>query len=137
MVTASTGVSSAQGSSIQGAVEQQLGKDVFLKLLITELKSQDPLRPMEDKEFIAQLAQFSTLEQMQVMNAKLETFVQNQFSFGILNLVGREIEAKGTTGGDEVIRGRVESILYDSGTPLLKIEGRQDGIPLSSLLRVS
>lgn len=49
-----------------------LGKDAFLKLLITQLRNQDPLSPMEDKEFIAQMAQFSTLEQMQELNKNLQ-----------------------------------------------------------------
>lgn len=48
-----------------------LGKDAFLKLLITQLRNQDPLNPMEDKEFIAQMAQFSTLEQMQELNKNI------------------------------------------------------------------
>lgn len=48
-----------------------LGKDAFLKLLVTQLRHQDPLNPMEDKEFIAQMAQFSTLEQMQELNKNI------------------------------------------------------------------
>jgi flagellar hook assembly protein FlgD len=58
-----------------------LGKDEFLKLLITQLQHQDPTQPMEDKEFIAQLAEFSTLEQMQQLNTAMtgvnETLVEN------------------------------------------------------------
>lgn len=50
-----------------------LGKDSFLKLLITQLRNQDPLNPMQDKEFIAQMAQFSTLEQMQELNKNIQT----------------------------------------------------------------
>lgn len=50
-----------------------LDKDAFLKLLTTQLANQDPLNPIEDKEFIAQLAQFNSLEQMQSLNKNMET----------------------------------------------------------------
>lgn len=54
---------------------QKLDKDAFLKLLVTQLRHQDPLNPVEDKEFIAQMAQFSTLEQVQNLN---KTMIKTQ-----------------------------------------------------------
>lgn len=53
--------------------KNDLDKDAFLRLLTTQLANQDPLNPMEDREFIAQLAQFSSLEQMQNLNKSIET----------------------------------------------------------------
>lgn len=53
--------------------KNDLDKDAFLKLLTTQLANQDPLNPMEDREFIAQLAQFSSLEQMTAMNKTIES----------------------------------------------------------------
>lgn len=63
------------------AAGETLGKDAFLRLLIAELSNQDPLNPMEDREFVAQMATFSSLEQMQNMNKTLESMAEaNKFS---------------------------------------------------------
>lgn len=67
----STGYSQAASSTTK-----ELGKDDFLNLLITQLSNQDPLEPMQDTEFIAQLAQFSSLEQMENMNSNLSDMLQ-------------------------------------------------------------
>ena len=55
-----------------------LGKDAFLQILITQLQNQDPTSPMDDKEFIAQMAQFSSLEQMQNMTKAIGDLLESQ-----------------------------------------------------------
>ncbi len=90
---------------IKGA---NLGRDDFLKLLITQLRYQDPTDPMKDKEFIAQMAQFSTLEQMTNMS---KSFEKLSSALGInkdLDLLGKIIEFKHADG--EVVRGKVTNI---------------------------
>jgi flagellar basal-body rod modification protein FlgD len=62
---------SLTGTSQSGTSE--LGQDAFLQLLVTQLQSQDPLKPMEDTAFIAQLAQFASLEKLTQMAASLES----------------------------------------------------------------
>lgn len=65
-----------------------LGKDEFLKILMVQLQNQDPLNPMEDKEFIAQMAQFTSLEQMTKMASSFEKFIEFQKSNTLSSYVG-------------------------------------------------
>ncbi|MDR3170761.1 MAG: flagellar hook assembly protein FlgD [Treponema sp.] len=96
--------------------QQNLGKDDFLKLLITQLSYQDPTAPMEDKEFIAQMAQFSALDQM--------TSVANDFSRLNQMLAGNE--AVGALGkgvelvvGDELVQGTVKAVTRGAAPEVL------------------
>ena len=74
------------------AMKQQLDKDDFLKLLVTELQHQDPTNPMQDREFIAQMAQFSSMEQMMNMNKSMESIV-DKFNFQTTyGLLGKNVE---------------------------------------------
>ena len=86
---------------------QSLGKDDFLKILITQLAHQDPMAPMEDMEFIAQMAQFSTLEQMTGMAkdfARLTAMVSGSEASSAL---GKNVEL---IEGDQLVQGVVKAV---------------------------
>lgn len=86
------------GTSTQAAAatpkKSGVGKDDFLKLLVTQLRFQDPMNPMEDKEFIAQMAQFNSLEEMQNLNKNLAA--QNEFAqlTQASSLIGKTVAIK-------------------------------------------
>lgn len=106
-----------------------LGKDAFLRLLVTQLANQDPTNPMEDREFIAQMAQFSSLEQMNNVANELRGLRQ-LFSLST-DLIGKWIEWQGTDG---VLSGKVDSILLRDGATVIVVGDHEVG--LDSIIRV-
>jgi len=91
------GVGNSAPSLVQGNTKN-VGKEDFLKLLVTQLQHQDPLQPMDNTEFVAQLAQFSTLEGITNMDSHLGTIGDSILSlnnFGAAGLIGNEIKALG------------------------------------------
>ena len=89
-----SGYSSAATTTETGSTA--LGKDTFLRLLTTQLQNQDPTNPMSNEDFIAQLAQFSSLEQLQGVNGQLETMNLLNASMNnasMVNLLGQEVVA--------------------------------------------
>jgi flagellar basal-body rod modification protein FlgD len=89
---------------------------------------------MDNTEFVSQMAQFSSLEQLQNMNASIEAMLKSQLGFSALNLIGRTVLALNPTG-DEPIKGKVESITFEDGLPILKI-GKNE-VPVSYVINVS
>jgi flagellar basal-body rod modification protein FlgD len=131
-----------QGSS-------RLGKDEFLKLLVTQLSNQDPLSPVDNQAFIAQLAQFATVEQQSQMNSTLESLLMAQASSNqtnVANLVGKEVTFTsdqvfvGASGGAELnakLSGdaaKVSAIIKDENGRVVRsitLEGARNGGALS------
>lgn len=72
--------------------KQQLGKDDFLQLLIAQLTHQDPTSPMEDTQFIGQMAQFSSLEQMTNMNKSFSALTDMLTGFSAVEVVGKKVD---------------------------------------------
>lgn len=84
--------------SAAGAKSKELGRDDFLTMFVAQIKNQDPLNPMEGQEFAAQLAQFSSLEQLFNVNENLQTLKTTQDDASrlqALDFIGKEIIAKG------------------------------------------
>jgi flagellar basal-body rod modification protein FlgD len=74
MISSTPGATAANNTGTTGTTTtKELGRDAFLQLLVTQLEHQDPMKPQADTEFIAQLAQFSSLESLQHMRATLES----------------------------------------------------------------
>jgi flagellar basal-body rod modification protein FlgD len=98
---------------------QSMGKDDFLKILITQLSYQDPTAPIEDKEFIAQLAQFSTLDQMTSMANDFSRLAQMLSGSEAAAALGKSVEL---IEGDEVIQGKVKAVTRE-GIPQIMVNG--------------
>jgi len=94
----------------------QLGKDDFLKLLITQLSNQDPTNPMEDTEFIAQMAQFSSLEQMTNLSSSFEKMASFLNSSEAANTIGKTVEL---SVGDVTTSGVVEAATRGASPQIL------------------
>ena len=111
-----------------------LGKDDFLKLLVAQLQHQDPMSPMQDSDFMGQMASFSTLEQITNMAAANETIAQNLTANGAIGLIGRTVTYTGTDKLPHT--GVVEKVTTAGGTPSLTVAG-VDGIEPATISQVA
>lgn len=111
-----SGNASSKTSSTQSTQTNTMGKQEFLNLLVTQLRYQDPLKPMEDTEFVAQLAQFSALEQMQNLNDSFE-LIKAQ------GLIGRYVVATDPSDTSKNIEGRVDNVKLEDDKVYVSVNG--------------
>lgn len=120
-----------------------LGKDSFLQLLITQMRYQDPLEPAKDTEYIAQLAQFNSLEQMQNLNNKFDKMLKWSQMTQASSLIGKQIEGIIPTGKDtdndgkldtSKVSGVVKEVKYVDGEPMLVVG--KDEVRISDVTRI-
>lgn len=102
------------------AFKAELDKDDFLKILITQLQYQDPTDPMQDKEFIAQMAQFSSLEQMTNMASSFGKLSGVLNSSEAQSMLGRTVEIQ---DGESSVYGKVSQVVRGE-FPLVMVSGR-------------
>lgn len=113
------GAAAAQSTQSQQETQTErldgnnLGQDAFFKLLITQLQNQDPLNPMEDREFISQMAEFSSLEKTEKLYSLLEDKLSSNQVIANSNLIGKEVKVN------------VEDVEYNGVVKSIKSQGDQ------------
>ncbi|HWH01302.1 MAG TPA: flagellar hook capping FlgD N-terminal domain-containing protein [Pilimelia sp.] len=110
----------------------ELGKDAFLKLLVAQLRYQDPTNPSDGAQFLAQTAQFTQVEKLAELVAEQKNVAAGQLMLSASNLIGRTVTYPGPNGAD--VTGVVQSATFAGSTPTLRV-GNTD-VPLSSVKEV-
>lgn len=111
------------GSVIDRTPVQTLGQDDFLKLLVTQMTSQDPMNPKQDTDFIAQMAQFSALEQSKVMQSDMAQMRSDQQIMQAYGLLGQTIEVQ--VDDKTTAQGMVSAVQMEAGTPKLVVGDKE------------
>ncbi|MFT3736016.1 MAG: flagellar hook capping FlgD N-terminal domain-containing protein [Rhodocyclaceae bacterium] len=132
------GVTSGSASTTT-STQSVVGQEDLIKIMLAELRYQDPLKPLDNKEFIAQLAQFTTLEQTKQLNDRIDTLLSVQASTQSIGLLGKTVEVTTESGDTQV--GEVTSIQFSDGQPRLTIKAKDgslfNNIGLASVVLVS
>jgi flagellar basal-body rod modification protein FlgD len=109
-------------------------KDMFLKLLVAQMKYQDPMNPTDSSQFLAQSAQFTSLEKMQQVADETTQMVQAQMAFGASSMIGKTVSYTGSDGTTQ--SGVVKGVTFGSNGPTLDV-GAKDPLPLANVLTVA
>ena len=122
-VSATEGVTSPTGfyQPPAQATGTSADKEMFLNLLVAQLRYQDPMNPADSGEFLAQSAQFTALEKMQAVADQTAGLLAAQVSFGATGLVGRYVSYLDEHGASHT--GQVGSVTYDQSGPMLVVDG--------------
>jgi flagellar basal-body rod modification protein FlgD len=137
-----SGISSSDPitGAASNAPSSSLDKDAFLKLLVSQVKNQDPMQPQGSTEYVAQLAQFSSLEQMQNLNDNIVGLALLQQNNALMSqltqssaLIGQQVEWTDPETGETHV-GVVGSVKLEDGLALLEIDGQD--VPLGNVTQV-
>jgi flagellar basal-body rod modification protein FlgD len=110
------GVASGTGGTPDSLNVSQLD---FLRILVTQLSFQDPMKPVDNQEFIAQMAQFTTLEQTRQLTDRVDTLLAIQASTQSVGLIGKTVEV---ASGSGPAQGTVTTVTFQNGQPSLSVQ---------------
>lgn len=133
-------IETASPATVESTANQAfgLGFEDLLRIVLTQLTYQDPLKPIENFEFVSQLAQFSQIQQTQTMSDRLLGVLQAEATTQATGLLGRRVEVP---SGPVTISGKVVLVAFQNGEPRLTLETDDQrsiaNIALSSVNRIS
>jgi flagellar basal-body rod modification protein FlgD len=122
-IDAINSTSSSTAALVPRQLTKQLTQDDFFKLLVTQMTAQDPLNPQKDTEFIAQMAQFSALEQARGMEGDIAKMRSGQDLAGANSMLGHQVEVPMPDG--TLLQGTVSAVQIADGSPKLIINDQQ------------
>ncbi|MFD1032792.1 flagellar hook capping FlgD N-terminal domain-containing protein [Metaplanococcus flavidus] len=140
-VTNTTAANTMGGTAAKtGDQQNSLGQDAFLKILITQMKHQDPMEPLKDTEFIGQMAQFTSLEQLTNLNKTMTQFVGNSTNQTLAdhaNLIGTSVDYSYEVDGQmESGQGIVKALSSKNGELTIELLDSGTKIPLTAINRI-
>lgn len=120
-----------------GGVESTTANDksMFLNLLVTQLRYQDPMNPTDSSEFMAQTAQFQSLEVMQDVASQLSALQSSQMAFGASSLVGRTVSYPDPADPKKTLTGTVNGVSFEATGPVLDVAGTK--VPMLNVISVT
>lgn len=131
-ITASNSVSTA--TTATAGTTRSTNKDQFLKLFLTQLQNQNPLEPMQDRDFLMQLAQFTQVENAEEMAHTLQQLQTLVTATQATALLGRQVTAV-PEGGATPVEGRVSAVRFTADGVRLLVDGRE--VRVQSVLQVT
>jgi flagellar basal-body rod modification protein FlgD len=121
------------GATASPPESDALGRDTFLKLMVAQLRNQDPMNPQDSAEFLAQTAQFTSLEKLEQVALQTSQALSAQMAFGASTLAGKTVTYLGADGAEAT--GAVEAVRFAPTGPVLVV-GDQE-VPISSVVTVA
>lgn len=116
------------------STSSQMDKDLFLKLMVTQLRNQDPMNPQDSAEFLAQTAQFTSLEKLEAVASQSSQALAAQMAFGASSLAGRTVSYIAEDGVTET-QGTVDSVRFTAAGPMLTVGGVE--VPIANVVTVA
>ena len=127
------GLSATTNTGAITSTSTSADKDMFLQLLVAQMRYQDPTNPTDSSEFLAQTAQFTALEKMQEVADQTAQLVALQVAFGASSMVGRTVSYTGADG--LTTSGAVASVRFEATGPVLQVDGVD--VPLAAVVTVA